>query len=419
MINLHLRTILLACSIAFFCSCTENELFELSPNATESSLSYENQFKAIWTAIDINYPIWDYERDEYGLDWDRVYNKYLPYFKELDSIYKETNDTTCWIYAQLAYDLMLKNLHDGHINLKIKDIYSNKNGLLLSKALTTLNYFVSRLDLSVKWNYYQEKDPTGYYLLDQKIASSYRYGHFNNDVIYLYFPNFQFSEIISKPQKSDEDNAIIELWQTWFDKIQEMHKTGDLKGVILDVRSNNGGYTQDYQYFLGALHSGTIQTGRYRMKRSIGRFDYSYPIINGGRDFTFDSYQKQHTNIDVPIIVIADSLSASMAEHTCLAAKQLPNAYVIGTDTYGAFSPIREKEKDQPFTYWGHIGDPQLNTASFYIEMPFAAIVTYEGKIIEGKGVEPDKFIMNDVGGRDKQLEFALDFVEKLNKRSQ
>ena len=41
---------------------------------------------------------------------------------------------------------------------------------------------------------------------------------------------------------------------------------------------------------------------------------------------------------------------------------------------------------------------------------------TYDGKIIEGKGVEPDEFVIDNDVNRDKQLEFALDYINKLNK---
>lgn len=399
-------------------SCSENELFELSPNAAEANLSYENQFKAIWTAIDINYPIWDYERDEYGLNWDDIYNEYLPKFREYDEKYKETGDSIYWALVHLEYNKIFSHLHDGHINVEIKDIYSEEKGVFFGKnPLIGLSYTVENLVLGLLWERYENQSTNGYTLLEHKTASGYRFGHFNNDVAYLHIPDFKISNLFSKTNLTDDEKAVIDVWKTWFDRIQELQKAERLKGVILDVRNNIGGNQNDYQYFLGALHgdidgNNTIRTGQYRMKMGIGRYDYGYMLING-EDLVFKTYDKEHVMVTAPIVVLADSLSASMAEQTCLAAKKLPNAYVIGTNTFGAFSPLMEKTNDSLFTSWGEIGDKYLKTSSFYIKMPFAAFVTDDGKIIEGKGVEPDEFVLNDDPSRDKQLEYALDFILK------
>lgn len=404
-------------------SCSENELYELSPNADEANLSYENQFKAIWTAIDLNYPIWDFERDEYSLNWDDVYDEYLPKFKELDSKYQQTGDTTCWLSVQASYKYgIFKNLHDGHISFKIKDVYSNKEAELL-ELINDLQSYIYSLGIDVEYMHfssdYNEGNESGYVLLDKKMATTgYWYGYFNGGIAYLHFPEFNMSEILAKEEKTKEEQDIIEVWKAWFDKIQELHNSNMLKGVILDVRHNWGGNAIDYQYFLGALHGGSIQTGYYRMKKGIGRYDYLNDIKINGEDFVFHSYKDNHAIVNAPIVVLADSLSASMAEQTCLAAKKLENAYVLGTHTSGAFSPKADVEgEDDYFTKWGKIGDPSLTTSSFYIEMPFAAFVTYDGKIIEGQGVEPDIIVHDDDVNRDKQLDVALDFITKLNKR--
>ena len=54
---------------------------------------YAGQFKTIWMALNSNYGIWDYEA-EHGLDWDAVYDTYLPKMEELDKRDYETNPVT-------------------------------------------------------------------------------------------------------------------------------------------------------------------------------------------------------------------------------------------------------------------------------------------------------------------------------------
>lgn len=418
------------CSIVVYInySCNENELYDLAPNAEEVNMSYENQFKAIWTAVDLNYPIWDYERDEYGLNWDDVYDEYLSKFKELDLKYKQTGDTTCWLSAQSYYSKIFNNLHDGHISFKIRDVYSGKEaefletvGQLLSliyRLWHTGQYLHFRLD-------YNEGNESGYVLKDCMIPTkgNYWYGHFEGGIVYLHFAEFKLSELFAKENRTEEEQSAIDVWQTWFDKIQELHNNNKLKGVILDVRHNIGGHTIDYQYFLGALHgdvdgSGGVQTGTFRMKNGIGRYDYISDVKINGEDCIYHTYQENHAIVNAPIVVLADSMSASMAEQTCLAAKKLENAYVIGTHTHGAYSPLGDVE-DSHFTKWGSIGDPSLKNSSFFIKMPFAAFITYDGKIIEGKGVEPDKIVHDDNVNRDKQLDAALDFITSLNDKNQ
>ena len=420
------RNLLSALCILVMCvnlSCSENELFELSPNVEESNLSYEKQFKAIWTAIDLNYPIWDYERDEYGLNWDDIYDEFLPKFREQDSRFKETGDTACWLSVQGLYHSLFGKLHDGHINFKIKDVYTGKKANLVNAldTIRALSYYFSYLIQTIKFGYYQNDSTSQYFLKEIKSSSDklYQFGHFQGDIIYLHFHHFEMSTLLAKEDRTAEEQSRVGVWKTWFERIQNLHNNGKLKGVILDVRCNPGGIANDYQYFLGALHgdidgSGGVQTGYRRMKNGIGRYDYKYEYT-----YTYHPYVKEHVNVTAPIVVLADSMSASMAEQTCLAAKKISNAYVIGTQTFGALSSLAGDEdvnKDSHFTKFGHIGDPTLSTSSFYIKMPYVAFVTYDGKIIEGKGVEPDEFVIDNDVNRDKQLEFALDYINKLNK---
>lgn len=408
------------CAFCMFLSCSENELFELSPNAEEATKSYVNQFKAIWTAIDLNYPIWDYERDEYGLNWDDVYDEYLSKFARMDSLYKETGDTlSTQLLIPYYYDEIFTKLHDGHLSAVIKDVYTgkkHKNLGLFNEKLTDYTFRTHQFDLAYSfiWVSIEDKGIKGHTLLDSKRAYNYSYGHFSGDIIYFHFPEFTISDIINKTSKTNKEKEILDVWQTWFNKIQELHNKGALKGVILDVRGNLGGYATNYQYFLGALHNdidqGGIQTGTTRMRYGTGHYDYVQ--IKG--DCVFSTYDATHANISAPIIVLADSTSASMAEHTCLAAKKLTNAKVIGTNTFGALAEgWGSIIKNARFTDFGHIGDPDLESSTFYIEMPFIAFLTLENKIIEGRGVEPDVFVARDWKySGDNQLERAFEYLD-------
>lgn len=89
----------------------------------ETGSSHAKTFKALWTAMNENYCIWDYEAER-GLDWDAVYREYLPKFEALDDTTRQENPTD----AELAklYSSFLDSLHDGHAAIEIKMNYMAK-----------------------------------------------------------------------------------------------------------------------------------------------------------------------------------------------------------------------------------------------------------------------------------------------------
>ena len=71
--------------------------------------SFAAKFKILWNGLNQNYALWDYEA-EYGLDWDAVYDEYLPQFEALD---KQETVTDEELRAMLAK--VCSPLHDGHM----------------------------------------------------------------------------------------------------------------------------------------------------------------------------------------------------------------------------------------------------------------------------------------------------------------
>ncbi|MBR6276211.1 MAG: hypothetical protein IKR31_04675 [Prevotella sp.] len=76
---------------------------------SKADTCFAEKFKIMWNGLNQYYALWDYE-DEYGLDWDAVYDEYLPQFEALDK--KET------VTDEELKELMGKvcsPLHDGHL----------------------------------------------------------------------------------------------------------------------------------------------------------------------------------------------------------------------------------------------------------------------------------------------------------------
>jgi len=80
--------------------------------------SYTGQFKTVWTALNENYGIWDYE-EQFGLDWDNVYTTYLPLFEALDDTIRTSPVTDDEL--KILYSQFIDSLHDGHMTLQIKN----------------------------------------------------------------------------------------------------------------------------------------------------------------------------------------------------------------------------------------------------------------------------------------------------------
>ena len=246
----------------------------------------------------------------------------------------------------------------------------------------------------------------------------------DDGVAYLYFSQFALSPYLSDWSEwgffasasqavLDQNQAIVDAWKNWFDQIQEMKKNGTLKGVIIDVRSNGGGFGNDFQFVLGALLPQDIQTGYSREKSGVGRYDYG-PLLPDESP----ALSAPHETITEPIVVLTNCMSASMSEVTALGAKALSNARVVGKRSWGATGALKDDPKDYSLTYAGCIGEEQVTPV--YIYLPLCAAFSLDNKCYEGVGVEPDIEVDFDVDlfystGYDTQLERALQYIETGN----
>ena len=83
---------------ALLTSCVKEDVFENTP--------YGN-FEALWTIIDQQYCFLDYKHEEYGLDWNKVYQEYS------QRITPEMSSKN--LFEVLSQ--MVNELRDGHVNL--------------------------------------------------------------------------------------------------------------------------------------------------------------------------------------------------------------------------------------------------------------------------------------------------------------
>ncbi|MBQ3629654.1 MAG: hypothetical protein II949_00265, partial [Prevotella sp.] len=86
----------------------QNYVFNDGLAFEEAQKSYAGKFKVMWKALNQNYAIWDYERS-LGVDWDAVYDEFLPKYEALD----QRTDVTDGELKDLL-EATLAPLHDGH-----------------------------------------------------------------------------------------------------------------------------------------------------------------------------------------------------------------------------------------------------------------------------------------------------------------
>ncbi len=474
----------------------------------QANKSYAGKFRVFWNAMNQNYTLWDYE-EQNGLDWDAVYDEYLPKFEALDQ--KDTVVTDSML-NELLVDLVTP-LHDGHLyvefnnhqtghavgvspgrirNGKRQDVeelkgfqatmagYSINGELkrflsydatvlgqlrpifntpgagymwvktrlseLLDKSELTegevrlyegLRSLENKLDPLVKkpvnaqWlTTYNAIVSEFAYLnvpfLEQVDPRLFDYGlrlqfaQTTDDIVYLQISSFfltaylndaSFADALGGSVRNNEIRQhVVQAWQAWFDTIQELHKSGRLKGVIIDVRSNSGGFMNDSRYLLGALlPSGGLQYGWSRYKRGVGRYDLS--PFTPKTIFTMDD---SHEIIDdKPIVVLANAQSVSMSEMTSLSVKQLKNGTVIGRRTFGGLCGLTSNTYNT-YNYSGHAG--VRNVTPVWVYIPTECIFDMDKKPLDGIGVTPDIEVAYDAAlfrdtGKDTQIDRALEYI--------
>ena len=135
-------------------SCVDEEEFSNSP---------QGNFEALWKIIDEHYCFFDYKKEEYGLDWDGVYNKYKVRVND-----RMTSEQLFEVMAD-----MLGELRDGHVNL------------------------ANSADFSRYWKW-QEDYPANvsdtllrrYLGTDYKIAGSLKYRVLDDNIGYIRYESF-------------------------------------------------------------------------------------------------------------------------------------------------------------------------------------------------------------------------------------
>ena len=254
-------------------SCVDEDEYDNTP---------QGSFEALWKIIDKRYCFFDYKQQEYGLDWNAVYNKY--------KVRISSNMNSEQLFEVLSE--MLSELRDGHVNL--------------STSYDFARYW--------KWheNYPSNFSDTllrRYLDTDYRIAAGLRYKILDDNIGYVYYESF--SDGIG-------DGNIDEV----------IYHFMACRGLIIDIRNNGGGMLTNAEKLAARFIQEPKFVGYIQHKTGTGHNDFSAME---------EQWLKPSSNMrwHKPVCVLTNRSVYSAANEFVKYMKQIPNVTVVGDKTGG------------------------------------------------------------------------------------
>lgn len=269
-----MRSILILCVICFVSSCTKVFLGDDAKSTPQENFNY------LWNTLDRKYSFFEYK----NVDWNQVYQKYYP------SITHETTDVELF---DILFS-MLSELKDAHVNL-VSSFNVSRYDEVFNKAPE--NYDNRLVQQYYLRSNYAQTGP----LLHQAIASG--------EIGYIRYPSFG-----STLSKGNIDYVI--------------NKYRNLKGLIIDVRSNGGGVVNNVFVLCNALADQKRHIYTSYVKNGPGHEDFSAPNKVYAQPDSKTPYSK-------PICILTNRTSYSATSFFVLAMKAFPNVTIVGDTTGG------------------------------------------------------------------------------------
>ena len=259
--------------IALLTSCIGEEEFEGCGN--------EN-FEALWQLVDERYCFFAQAEEEYGLDWNAVYDKYKPI---VDTC---SNEITLFD----ALGDMLGELRDGHVNL--------------TSMFGTSYYWDWKLKEPVNFSDSIQRNYLG---TDFKLTNSIRYTILPDSIGYVYVESFSGS--------FGTNNLSLMLYNL-----------KECKGIILDVRGNGGGMITSAEKLASIFLEKELHYGYMQHKTGKGHHDFSNPEPLYLEPSKGSRWLR-------PVMVLTNRSVYSAANHFVLIMRELPHVTIVGDKTGG------------------------------------------------------------------------------------
>lgn len=296
-------------------------------------------FNAFWSDMDKHYAYFEYKR----IDWDSVKVSCQ------SKINNDTDDETLLDYFQEILNL----LRDGHLNVWNQERYL---------------YYDYRDNNAPTPNWISHDALISYLADTTQVNNTLYYGRIRDaNIGYLYIRNFWGS-----PSDYDRIDEII----TGF---------SDTKGMIIDVRNNGGGDSQNAEKIASRFADSSRLSMKFRRKNGPGHGDFTqwenHYIRPEG-----NAYRKK-------VCVLINQTSFSSAEMFALFMKVIPQVTLVGDTTGGGGGNPITRELPNGWQY-------RFSTSQE---------VTPDMKQTENNGVYPDVAIWLTENEYDNKVDAILE----------
>lgn len=303
---------------------------------------YLTNFEVFWREFDRNYSFFEVK----NIDWDSIYHIYRPQAEQA-----ENEVELFFVLSQMALAL-----EDGHVN--VASPY----------GVSSYNYTGSARDNGP----YNVK----YYTFNvENIGNTITYAELSqHNVGYIHIKTFGAAR---------EDYEKIDDILTVFSKKD---------GLIIDVRSNGGGSTNNSQAIASRFADKERLYLKVKYKNGPGHGDFT--------DWDERTVVPQGRGYDKPVVVLTNRRTFSSAEDFVLAMRLFPNVTVLGDTTGGGSGNPILRELPNGWTF---------RLSSWIAADP-------DDNLFEGVGLAPDITVWNSAQDstalRDRLLREALRVVE-------
>ena len=267
----HLLVLVLSCLLCSSCITEDND-----------GNTHSGNLHALWKIIDEHYCFLDYKQQEYGLDWNEIYNQYNQYL---------VPDMSEKQFFEVCGN-MLAELKDGHVNL------------------------TSSYDMARYWDWF-EQYPANFsdsiqrkYLgTDYMVTQGIKYRILENNIGYIYCPSFDYSFGSGNLSAIFANLAIC-------------------TGIVVDVRNNSGGMLTSAQALAECFIDGETVGGYICHKTGKGHSDFSTPKAIKLTPSTGIRWHK-------PVAILTNRRSYSATNTFVMYMKACTQAKIIGDHTGG------------------------------------------------------------------------------------
>lgn len=305
--------------LMLFSSCIREEEFDNTP---------QGNFEALWQMIDERYCFFDYKKQEYGLDWDEVHERYARLI---------TPDMPAKGLFEVLGN-MLAELRDGHVNL-----YANYD---VARYWKWFEDYPANFSDSIQRHYLG----TGY-----KIAGGLKYTILDDNIAYVYYESFA-----SGVGNGNLSDMLLEL--------------SYCNGLILDVRNNGGGMLTNATKLAARFTNEEVTTAYMCHKTGSGHSDFSSPEPVKITPSDGVRWQK-------PVALLTNRRSYSATNDFVNSMRQLPLVTVIGDRTGGGSGMPFSSELPNGWSIRFSacpVYDPDMKQMEFGIEPDIRADMTAE-----------------------------------------